>query len=252
MREERKCMTRIQRGEHEDSSMRILVEPPSSSGTLISKAQEVRRHKVEEAQDRREVQSAEAEDREDEASERKGDEELRLRGERMSEESLRGERTERERAAERLDEEGALTGGGARGEKVAELLCRRGNLKNLGLALSWMILQGGRSQLGESWLWGKVASMSEWVVSGQLLGSRSLFPFPHVWKRLESKLSGTLLEDVFRESFWTEEDYVEGWTLASVKFCQQMHGGSLGFSRSAARKQHWLCLKSIPNESKTF
>ena len=84
VREESKCVTRIQRGEHEDSSMRMLVEPPSSSGTLISKAQEVRRHKVEEAQDRREVQSAEAEHREDEASECRGDEELRLRDERMS------------------------------------------------------------------------------------------------------------------------------------------------------------------------
>ena len=94
-----------------------------------------------------------------------------------------------------------LLDGGTRGEKVAELLRRRCDLRNLGLALSWMIFEGGRSQLGRSWLWGKVAAMKECLWSGQLLGNRSLFPFPHMWKRLETKLRGTLIEDIFMDSF---------------------------------------------------
>ena len=81
--------------------------------------------------------------------------------------------------------------------------------------------------------------------SGQLLGDRSLFPFPHMWKRLEEKLQGTCFEDVFMDSFWTEQDYVDGWALASVKFCQLLHGGSGGFKRGAARKAHWRALEVV-------
>ena len=174
-------------------------------------------------------------------------------GERMSEagNALR-EAVQSERLAEgaekkrpEAEEHRQLLEGGLRGEKVAEMLCRRCDLRNLGLALSWMIFEGGRSQLGRSWLWGKVAAMNEQVCCGQLLGNRSLFPFPHVWRRLERKLKGTLIEDIFMDSFWTSDDFVDGWVLASVKFCQHLHGGSLGFGVGSARKFHWAAIRSI-------
>ena len=66
-----------------------------------------------------------------------------------------------------------------------------------------------------------------------------------MWKRLEEKLQGTCFEDVFMDSFWTEQDYVDGWALASVKFCQLLHGGSGGFKRGAARKAHWRALEVV-------
>lgn len=142
-------------------------------------------------------------------------------------------------------EEGPLLTGGRRGEKVADRMCESADLKCLGLAWSWMILVGAKSPLGESWLWGKVGALGSWTCSGQLLGNKSLYPFPHMWKRLAQKLEGSLFEDVFRESFWTSEDYIDGWTLAAVKFCQMMHGGNGGFKRGNAKKAHWRALESV-------
>ena len=45
---------------------------------------------------------------------------------------------------------------------------------------------------------------------------------------LENKLSGSVFEDCFRDSFWGEEDYTDAWVLCSVKFCQLMYGGGQG------------------------
>ena len=107
------------------------------------------------------------------------------------------------------------------------------------------MLEGGHGALGAGWLWGKVAEMGTWISSEQLLGARSLFPFPHMWRRLADKLKGALIDDVFMEGFWGIEDYVDGWSLASVQFCQLMYGGKVGFRKGPARKTHWSALESI-------
>lgn len=138
-----------------------------------------------------------------------------------------------------------LTRGGCRGEKVAEMMCEKGDLMNLGLCFAWMILEGRQSPLSEGWLWQKVSALGLRELGGRLPGDKSLYPFPHVWARLHGKLRGTMFEDCFRSSFWTFEDFKDAWALCSVKFCQLMHGGGVGFGAGRAKKVHWECLKSV-------
>ena len=138
-----------------------------------------------------------------------------------------------------------LAAGGCRGEKVAELMCEKGQLRSLGLCFAWMILEGRSSALGEGWLWQKMSALGQRELGGRLPGDKSLFPFPHVWGRFDRKVRGTVIEDCFRDSFWTHEDYLDAWSLCSVKFCQLLHGGGVGFSPGRAKKVHWECLKTI-------
>ena len=138
-----------------------------------------------------------------------------------------------------------LAAGGCRGEKVAELMCEKGDLRSLGLCFAWMILEGRGSTLSEGWLWQKVAALGRRELGGRLPGDKSLFPFPHVWNRLEGKVRGTMFEDCFRTSFWTEEDYLDAWSLCSLKFCQLLHGGAVGFGSGRAKKVHWECLRTV-------
>ena len=108
-----------------------------------------------------------------------------------------------------------------------------------------MILEGRSSALGEGWLWQKMSALGQRELGGRLPGDKSLFPFPHVWGRFDRKVRGTVIEDCFRDSFWTHEDYLDAWSLCSVKFCQLLHGGGVGFSPGRAKKVHWECLKTI-------
>ncbi|CAK9117514.1 unnamed protein product, partial [Durusdinium trenchii] len=61
-----------------------------------------------------------------------------------------------------------LAAGGCRGEKVAELMCEKGQLRSLGLCFAWMILEGRSSALGEGWLWQKMSALGQRELGGSI------------------------------------------------------------------------------------
>ena len=135
---------------------------------------------------------------------------------------------------------------GARGEKVADRLCECSSLGSLGVGLAWVAFEGHRSGLCKAWLWQNVNRFLQKSFCEQLgKKCRSLFPFPNVWKRLEEKLRGSLFDDIFFDSFWGQDDFVDAWTFLSVKFCQQLHGSDLGFREGPLRKEQRACLRTI-------
>lgn len=135
---------------------------------------------------------------------------------------------------------------GVRGERIADLLCETRSLGMLGLGLAWVAFEGRRSGLCKAWLWqnfGRFLQNGFCEQPGEK--RRSLFPFPHVWGRLEAKFKDTLFEDIFFESFWTVTDVVDAWCFLSVKFCQQLFSSDLGFREGKLRKSQRLCLETI-------
>lgn len=156
-------------------------------------------------------------------------------------ENSEGLRLQKEQLPLRLFEDGV------RGEKVADRLCEATSLQGtLGVGLAWVAFEGHRSGLCKAWLW---QNMNRFLQNSfcEQLGEkcRSLFPFPNVWKRFEAKLRGSLFDDIFFDTFWGMEDFVDAWTFLSVKFCQQLHGSDLGFRDGALRKEQRECLRTI-------
>lgn len=138
---------------------------------------------------------------------------------------------------------------GSRGEKVADRLCQVTSLKTLGLGLAWILFEGIRSGLCKAWLWKNLGRFLKNSGCEQLgKRHRSLFPFPFVWSRLEVKLRGSLFDDIFFETFWEPADYVDSWVLLSVKFCQHLHGGDLGFRKGNLQKAQVECLRCISRQ----
>ena len=138
-----------------------------------------------------------------------------------------------------------LVDDGVRGEKIAETLRSARTLKELGLGLCWLFFEGRRSGLCQAWIWQIFEVPVKSVVREQLGAGSELFPFPHVWARLQDKFSGSRFEDVFLDSLWSEQDRHEAWEVLCTLFCQQLHGLPLSFVVRPPRKKHRVALKTI-------
>ena len=209
------------------------TEAEAASGKSRGEDRGLREEEISEAADTRSTEAAELEgalSRIQPSSHEDGEERTTVG---HLEEPFGGLRT----AVEALDD-------GIRGEKVADRLCETTSLGMLGLGLAWIAFEGVRTGQCKAWLWQHLDRFLKNNLREQLgKGGRSLFPFPNVWGRLEQKLHGSRFDDIFFESFWTPEDYTDAWVFLSTKFCQQLHGGDLGFRVGPLRKVQRLCLE---------